>query len=170
MLHNGNLPVKAARALGATADAVRAVLAEHPAPARRISRKEGQGRLPGPRTWAAEIPKSELERLYPHERLSTQQIATLYHMQRGTVADLLRRHGIPLGCRPPVGVTPNWLQEEYVEKGRTFKDLAAEVGSSPTALARWARKWGLPIRPRGNQPSGETRSGRWNLLADAARG
>ena len=160
LLYDGNLPVKAARALGTTADAVRAVLAEHPAPARRISRKEGQGRLSGPRTWAAEIPKNELERLYLQERLSTGRIAARYHMQRGTVAALLRSHGIPLGWRPPVGVTPDWLQQEYVEKGCTFKDLAAEVGSSPTTLARWARRWGLPVRPRGNQTSGHTRSSR----------
>jgi hypothetical protein len=37
--------VKAAQALGTTADAVRTVLAEHPAPARRIRRREGQGHL-----------------------------------------------------------------------------------------------------------------------------
>ncbi len=69
--------------------------------------KGRQGRLSGPRTWAGEIPKNELERLYLQERLSTGQIAARYHMQRGTVADLLRSHGIPLGWRPPVGVTWN---------------------------------------------------------------
>ena len=147
LLYDGNRPVKAALALGTTADAVRAVLAEHPAPARRISRREGQGHLSGPRTWAAEIPKNELERLYFQERLSTKQIAVRYHMQAGTVADLLRSHGIPVGWRPPVGVTLDWLQQEYVEKGRTFNDLAPEVGCSPVTLSRWAKKWGLPVRP-----------------------
>ena len=86
------------------------------------------------------------------------QIAARYHMQAGTVADLLRSHGIPVGWRPPVGVTPDWLREEYVEKGRTFRDLATEVGSNPCSLAGWAKKWGLPVRPpRKPSPSAQTR-------------
>jgi hypothetical protein len=40
------------------------------------------------------------------------------------------------------GVTPGWLRHEYVEQGRTFKELAAEANSSPTALAGWAKRWG----------------------------
>jgi hypothetical protein len=42
--------------LGTTPDAVRAVLAEHPAQARLVSR--GQGSLSGPCTRAAEIRKT----------------------------------------------------------------------------------------------------------------
>src|SRR6202035_2226731 len=55
----GSSRVKVAQALGTTLDAVCAVLAENPAPARRISREEGQGPLPGPRTWHAAIPEGE---------------------------------------------------------------------------------------------------------------
>jgi hypothetical protein len=137
----------AAQKLGATLDTVRAVLAENPAQARLVGR--GQGSLPGPRMRAAEIPKEELERLYLYERLSTRQIAARYHMQRAAVADLLSSHGIPVGWRPPVGVNPEWLRHEYVEQGRTFKELAMETSSSPTALSRWAKRWGIPVRPRG---------------------
>ena len=151
MVYEGKSVTAAARELDTTPDAVRAVLAENPALARRISR--GQGHLSGPRVQAAEIPEAELEQLYLRERLSTRQIAALYHVNKGTVADLLRGHGIPLGWHPPASVTAEWLRREYAEKGRTLKELAAEVDSSPVALSRWAKKWGIPVRPRGRSRS-----------------
>lgn len=154
LLYEGNSLVKVARSLGTTLDAIRAVLAENPARARRISRKGGQGSLSGPRTWHAAIPEDDLKRLYLQDRLSIRQIAGCYHIQRGAVAELLRKYEIPVVQRqPPAGVTPDWLRREYLDKRRTFSDLAMEVGRSPVALAGWARKWGIPVRPRGNQPS-----------------
>jgi hypothetical protein len=147
LVHEGVPPSAAAETLGTTIDALRAVLVQHPAPARRVVK--GQGPKTGPRTYGVEIPKADLERLYLRERLSIREIATLYHLPKPMVADMVRSHGIRLGWRPPAGVTPEWLQQEYVEKGRSFRELATHVDSSPSALAGWARKWGLPVRPRG---------------------
>jgi hypothetical protein len=147
LIHQRNSPSKTARAIGVTADAVRLILAEHPAPARRIQR--GQGSLAGPRTRSARISKPELEQLYLQERLPIRTIAARCKVSKPVIADLLRHYEIPVGCRPPPGVTPAWLRQEYLGNGRSFRDLAQEAGTSAGVLTRWARRYGLPIRPRG---------------------
>ena len=147
-LYDGNSLGNAARTLGATLDAVRAVLAENPAPARRFRPRVAGFPFLAPHL-AHRDPERRTKRLYLQDRLSTRQIAARYHIQRAAVADLLSSHGIPVGWRPPVGVNPEWLRHEYVEQGRTFKELAMETSSSPTALSRWAKRWGIPVRPRG---------------------
>jgi hypothetical protein len=170
-VYEGQSPKEAARELGTTRDAVLAVLTETPAPARRIS--HGQGELSGPRVWAAEIPKEELERLYLAERLSIKQISTLYHIHVESVSHLLGGYGIPIGERPPLGVTPEWLRREYVEARRTMKELAVEVDTSPVTLANWAKKWEIPLRPRGgSQPrsAGDQARDRWPVSVSPKAG
>jgi len=143
LIRGGKAPSQVAQALGTTGHVVRAILAENPAPAHGRVVQCQHART------VIDIPKHEIERLYLHERLSIAQIAALLGARQEAVTRLFASYGIPIGPRPPTGVTQDWLRREYVEHGRTFNDLAAEVGSSPTSLALWAKKWGLPVRPRG---------------------
>jgi DNA-binding transcriptional LysR family regulator len=46
-------------------------------------------------------------------------------------------------------VEPTWLRHQYVVKRRTLPDIATELHTSPTALARVARELGVPLRGRG---------------------
>ena len=36
-------------------------------------------------------------------------------------------------------VTRDWLQHQYVTRGRSLQELAAETGMSKSAIRRWAR-------------------------------
>jgi hypothetical protein len=147
LIYSGKTVSKAAQALGITPDVLLTVLADDPTPARPII--YGQGALAGPRTQALGIPWDELKRLYLQERLSTRQIGARYGVDRKLIARCLRQAGITPGRQPPVGLTASWLRQQYVGKGRTLDDLAAELNLSPSAVTRWARKYEIPIRPRG---------------------
>jgi DNA-binding MarR family transcriptional regulator len=46
-------------------------------------------------------------------------------------------------------VDPAWLRTEYVDRRRTLPDLAAEVGTTPSTIARIACRHGIPLRERG---------------------
>jgi hypothetical protein len=151
MIYAGNAPGKAGQAIGISTDAVRLILDEHPAPALRVRRHRGS--LAGQATEFAGITKEDLERLYLHERLPIRQIAARYHTSRPAIADVLRAHGIAIGHRPPPGMTADWLQQEYVEKSRSLAEIAREIGISHTGIKYWAKKYGIPIRSRGNRTS-----------------
>ena len=151
LIYRGTTVGQAAQALGTTADVILALLAEDPGPARRVV--PGEGSLAGPRAYVAEIPPGELGKLYLDEKLSIRQIAARYGMRRHIITERLCQHGITPSRRPPKGVTADWLRQEYVGKGRTFDDLAAEVSCGPSALARWACRYGIPVRPRGGPRS-----------------
>jgi hypothetical protein len=174
LINEGKSPATAARILATTTETVCAVLAEHPAPARPIISGQGSmGGGPRIRASAAKMPKGELERLYVLEGMTARQIAASHHMWERQVAILLRRYDIPVQRRQPKGVAPragftqDWLRREYVDKGRSFSELAAEADCSPSALAAWARKWGVPIRPRGT--AGNQAAARARLAAAAEK-
>lgn len=63
---------------------------------------------------------------------------------------------IPLGPSDAATRSPHnhyvdlgWLHEQYFTWQRTFADIADEIGCNPSTLAEFAKKHGLPARPRG---------------------
>jgi hypothetical protein len=81
---------------------------------------------------------------------------------------LIRRHPVPgrssrmprSGTLVPLHTTTErianalyvdlgWLREQYLTRHRSLADLAAEIGSSLTNLARFAKQQGIPLRPPG---------------------
>src|SRR5882724_2578442 len=78
----------------------------------------------------------------------------------------MQRRQPSAGVSPQAGFTPDWLRSEYVEKGRSFDDLGAEAGCSATTLLTWAKRWEVPIRPRGT--AGNQAAARARLDAAAA--
>lgn len=90
--------------------------------------------------------------LYERQRLSLREIGDLVGVGRNTITALARGYEIPLRDPKPFvrsAVESDWLYEQYVNHRRTLRDIATELGMSPTNLARWAKKLDIPVRPRG---------------------
>ncbi|MEU2131464.1 LysR family transcriptional regulator [Streptomyces sp. NPDC018352] len=143
----------AAQVLGATVEAIRHVLDEHPAPAPPLSENAARaiGRI---RQQARQsVPAERFTQLYLDEHWSLQQIATLTGFSRRVLTDLAKEYSIPL--RGPQDrkrrgtIERDWLIEQYVHHRRTLPDLARETGMSTANMARWAHTHNIPLRPRG---------------------
>lgn len=143
----------AAQVLGATVEAIRHVLDEHPAPAPPLTKSTARatGRIRQQARQA--LPAERFTRLYLDEHRSLQQIATLTGFSRRVLTDLAKEYGIPL--RGPQDhkrrgtIERVWLLEQYVHRRRTLPDLARETGMSPANMARWAHTHSIPLRSRG---------------------
>ncbi|MEU3078539.1 TniQ family protein [Streptomyces laurentii] len=145
--------MQAANLLGTSIDAVKHLLTEHPPSSRPIT--------PG-KAWAtghisavarAQLPASELRRLYIDERLSIRRISQATGISISVVTALTREYDIVLR---PTGrtsrakpITREWLHEQYTVHRRPLADLARETGMSPTSMARWARHHQIPTRRGG---------------------
>ena len=113
------------------------------------------GRAAGraPRTTAtATLPRERLVELYHGQGMSLQDIATDAGLSRQALTTMARDYGIDI--REPhrplsTSVDRVWLHEQYHTHRRTLPDIAREAGMSTTTLARWARKYGIPLRGRG---------------------
>ncbi|MCH0557005.1 TniQ family protein [Streptomyces sp. MUM 16J] len=144
----------AAQVLGATVEAIRHVLDEHPAPAPQPTKNTARatGRI---RHQARQvIPAERFTQLYLDEHQSLQQIATLTGFSRRVLTDLAKEYGIPLREGPQdykrrCAIERDWLIEQYVHRRRTLPDLARETGMSTANMARWAHTHNIPLRPRG---------------------
>lgn len=79
------------------------------------------------------------------------QIATEAGCSKHTAMTIGKSAGITsrTGHRRGLQVDPAWLRHEYLIERRTLPDLAAELHSSPTAVARVAKDLGVPLRARG---------------------
>jgi hypothetical protein len=109
----------------------------------------------------AALPPAYLRQRYEIDGWSYAQIAA----ETGVSRDVVRAHAHrarirprPPGRRSQVDLDPEWFAREYVENQRSFYELAVEVGTSPTTLARIAKAAGIPIRPRGGHRPGGHRS------------
>jgi len=138
--------------LGTTLDHVRDLLARHPAP----HPGTGPSRFPGStdrrrrRLRTGHTPEM-LRRLYLDEGKSLRTIATEQGVPRRLLSELIREGGhVPPTGRPVTfSISYDWLHEQYVRRGRTLPDIAAELGSSPANIARHAHQLGVPLRARG---------------------
>ena len=144
----------AAKVLGATVDAVRVILDEHPAPAASLT--EAQARATGQVRHAARqaLTEKEFRRRYIDRHQSLYDIAKQTGFSRQTLTRLATEYGIALHEGPQdykrKGVIDrDWLFEQYVVRGRTLPDLAREKNMSTANMARWAHLHQIPLRPRG---------------------
>jgi hypothetical protein len=97
--------------------------------------------------------------LYQHQRISLRGIAATYGVSRQTIAKLAREYGIQL--RGPQRMTStiierDWLYDRYVNRRRALPDIAAEAGMSTANMARWAKKYEIPMRSRGGRSHSST--------------
>ncbi len=85
-------------------------------------------------------------------RLPLRAVAEELGVDRKTVSRYCREFGIPLqtpGQSRRREVDAAWLRQQYLGLGRTLPDIAAELNTTPTTIARRAQEAGIALRDRG---------------------
>lgn len=141
-------PSDVAERLGVTLQHVRLVIRQHPPNLRLRS----TGRRPVMRSpFPAELTPERLRQLVVEDRRSLRSIRAETSVGKHALRSALERDGIPCppGGRSGADVDGAWLRAEYLDGHRTLPDIAAELGMTPSNLARIARQHQVPLRPRG---------------------
>jgi hypothetical protein len=140
-LIRASLPVRAIAArLGTTADHVRLAAARHPA-SQLLS---GTPALLPPEP---EQPATDQLREFISQGYGPRKIARVTGCSERTIRQLLTSAGLRHPASLPDSVIdPRWLREQYQDRQRSLKDIAAETGAPVEALAAAARKTGIRVR------------------------
>ena len=96
--------------------------------------------------------RQHLADLYDRERMSLNDIAATVGVSRQTIARLAADYGLPLrqpGRHARTTIDRDWLYDQYVNKHRALPDIAKEAGMSTANIARWAKRYAIPLRGRG---------------------
>lgn len=107
-----------------------------------------------------------LHHQYWVEYHTTIEMADMAGVCQKTITDWMEKHGVENRGQhkrsevPQENSTPKisdegWLKAEYVDGGRTTKDIADEVGVSPEAVLYWMDKFGIDRRSQGGALFGE---------------
>jgi hypothetical protein len=140
-LIRAGLPVRAIAARLATSpDHVRLAAARHPAP-----------RLPAgihpPPPPEPDPPGTEQLRDLTRQGHGPREIACITGCSERVSRQLLTSAGLRRPAPPPDhAIDPHWLREQYHERQRSLKDIAAETGIPVGVLATAARKAGIRVR------------------------
>lgn len=128
----------------------------------------------GPRARTARVPHQgvlepdRLRELYEDQKLSFQRIADLAGCSQTVVSEAVVLAGIttrPAHRQRELPITRDWLELEYIVKDKTVAEIAAQLGTSRSRIARYAAEWGIAARPRGYVPDPLTRAGLRGTLA-----
>jgi hypothetical protein len=140
-LIRSGLPLRAIAArLGTTADHVRLAGALHPAP-RSPPRSSAQAPAEPEPPGAGELRVLTAHGFGPHK------IARITRCSERVIRHLLVEAGLRQPpARPGGGIDSHWLQEQYQDRQRSLKDIAAETGTPAATLAAAARNAGIPVR------------------------
>jgi hypothetical protein len=118
-----------------------------------------------PHRWAANTPPMAWQRRQHAQRLLTReffereylaadkrlaQIASETGLPKKLVAQHARQAGIPLSTgRDTTPIDPDWLRRQYLDRRRSFPDIAAELGVHEMTVNRAAHRYRIPIRRAG---------------------
>lgn len=136
----------ALRRANITLEAARYVLTENPMPAQQHDRAQVLQRA------QVALPPDRLYTLHHTEGQSLKTIGDAAGVSRQTITRLAQQYGMPTrtpGRPVQHHISHEWLYAQYIFENRTLDDLAAELGASPSSVARWAKSYGIPIRARG---------------------
>lgn len=131
-----------------TLEAARYALSENPVPPQehRDSRAIHRARVV--------LPPHRLYELHHAQGQSLKTIGEAAGVSRQTITRLAHYYGMPtqtpgrpVHCR----IHPEWLYAQYIVKNRTIRDIADELDVSVATVARWAKNYGIPLRPRGGR-------------------
>jgi hypothetical protein len=141
-LIRADLPVRAIAArLGTTADHVRLAAARHPAP------QLPPGGSPAPPPPEPPPPAADQLCDLAGQGHGPRKIARITGCSERTIRQLLTSAGLRSPAeRPDGGSDPHWLREQYQNRQRSLKDIAAETGTPVAALAAAARQAGIRVR------------------------
>jgi hypothetical protein len=96
-----------------------------------------------------------LRELYEDQKLSLQRIAAIAGTSDVVVREAAVLAGIttrPAHRHRSLPITREWLQHQYVDRGRTLADIAKELGTSRPRITQYANEWNIPIRAKGYMP------------------
>jgi hypothetical protein len=140
-LIRARLPVRAIAArLATTADHVRLTAARHPAPRLPAG-------FPAPPPPEPPPPGTGQLRDLARQGYGPRKIARITGCSERTIRQLLTSAGLRHPAqRPDGGIDRHWLREQYQDRQRSLKDIAAETGIPVEALAAAARQAGIRVR------------------------
>jgi hypothetical protein len=147
----GQLPPRAAaERLGTTVSHIRLALEQIHRPAPRW----GRNTPPVVRQWQQRarrvLTREFFEREYIQARKTLRQLETETGFPRKYLADCARQHGITLtSAFDPAPIDPGWLREQYINRQRSYTDIAAELGVMDVTVIAAARRHGILSRPPG---------------------
>ncbi|MCZ4103216.1 LysR family transcriptional regulator [Streptomyces sp. So13.3] len=149
-------PTAAAQELDTTPEAIRYLLALHPAP---TTQRTAHGWRPNAALrYAREtLPPDDLTGLYTVQRRTLQQIGDQIGVSARVIANLADEYGISLrrprepGHNRTVDIDREWLQEQYLVHQRSATDLAAELGIGASTLLKRIKEAGIQTRTRGGR-------------------
>jgi transposase-like protein len=143
----------AAGASDISLEAARYLLSHEPAPAIGTADPSNFSRYGAAyRSAKQSLSKERFADLYETEGLSLAEIAADNGVSRQTLTRIAEDYGLQLrlpGRRSSHSIDGDWLYDQYVNEGRTLPDLAHEYGVYTATMARWAKMYGIPMRPRG---------------------
>jgi len=107
--------------------------------------------------------KEVLEKLIA-KGMTQAQIAEQFGVTRSSVEGWYRKYGlhgkrtITNYARVPKELWPKyrdraWLEDQYIEKGRTTYQIARELGVHPTTIQKTLRAFGIPLRHQTEMPA-----------------
>ena len=140
-LIRAGLPVRAIAArLATSADHVRLAADRHPAP-------QLPPGIPAPPPAEPEPPGTGQLRDLTSQGYGPRKIARITGCSERAIRQLLTSAGLRQPAPPPdSGIDPHWLREQYQDRQRSLKDIAAETGIPVEALSAAARKAGIRVR------------------------
>ncbi len=140
-LIRAGLPVRAIAARLATSpDHVRLAAECHPAPHLPAG-------IPAPPPAEPEPPGTDQLRDLTSQGYGPRKIARITGCSERAIRQLLTSAGLRQPAPPPgSGIDPHWLREEYQDRQRSLKDIAAETGVPIETLAAAARNAGIRVR------------------------
>jgi len=140
-LIRAGLPVRAIAARLATSpDHVRLAADRHPAP-------QLPAGIPAPPPAEPEPPGTEQLRDLASQGYGPRKIARITGCSERAIRQLLTSAGLRQPTPPPGSrIDPHWLREEYQDRQRSLKDIAAETGVPVETLAAVARNAGIRVR------------------------
>lgn len=145
--------------LGLPADVFRQACEDHPTPReprRRPARLEmTSGPSPAYQRARALITPERMRQIYLIEGQSLKVISSMLGTSSYTVARLARDYGVPItkGGRTSRSIDADWLREEYINKGRTLKDLSETLGVAPATVRRLMESHDIPLKWFSSRPA-----------------
>jgi hypothetical protein len=140
LLIRSGLPVRAIAAkLGTTTEHVRLTAARHPSPPPPAGRTAQAPTEP-------ELPGTDQLRAFTEQGYGPRKIARITGCSERAIRQLLTSTGLRQPPPRPRSIDPHWLREQYQERQRSLKDIAAETSIPVESLAAAARNAGIPVR------------------------
>ncbi|CAM3639958.1 hypothetical protein [Mesobacillus zeae] len=98
-----------------------------------------------------DLPAKEIAEKY-NSGMTAEAIGKHYDVAKKTILTRLKEEGITRRQQPSYNVDSEWLRIEYVDKKRSTRDIAEEVGCSSKHIAKQLHKHAIPIRKHCGAP------------------